>query len=233
MAGPSITEGKIVHVRRRDVDVRFFVTDPSDLVQSNHALGYFYESKDLLLLKDLVRPGSVILDVGSFIGNHAIFFEKFMFPNEVILIEPNPGVLNHLQVNVRLNGLRHVNESFLGIALGDEVGIGAMFVPDHNPSASYFMPNEKGVIRLLPGDVMFGNKVIDFIKIDAENMEMQVLRGLDRVIARCSPDLYVEVSDDHLPAFKQWCDAKGYCVAAEPVRYHHYANYFIRRDAKS
>ena len=163
-------------------------------MQSRHANGFFYESDDLQLLMKHVKPGCVVLDVGSHIGNHAIFFEKFLHAREIILIEPNPATIDHLRINIGLNRLRHVDESFLGFGLGDQIAMGAMRFPLNNPAAAEFVPDfEGGTVRIVPGDFLFAQTVIDFIKIDVEGMEMQVLRGLDQVISRCAPDIYIEV----------------------------------------
>jgi FkbM family methyltransferase len=228
--GKTTTEGRIVRIVTRDVDVSFWVTDPEDLVQSRHMNGSFYESRDLLLLKDHIRPGCVILDIGANIGNHAIFFEKFLHAQEIILIEPHPATIEHLRINIALNRLQHVNESFLGFGLGNEMAIGIMSYPLANPAAARFVPDERGSIRIVPGDLLFAQRIIDFIKIDAEPMGLDVLRGLERVISRCSPDIYIEVGDDHLAEFREWCTAKRYIQIADPVRYSNYANYLIRRS---
>jgi FkbM family methyltransferase len=228
--GKSTIEGKIVRVHSRNIDIRFWVTDPDDLVQSRHVNGFFYESDDLQMLMKHIGRGLAILDVGSHIGNHAIFFEKLLHAREIILIEPNPPTIDHLQINIGLNRLRHVDEAFLGFGLGDKVSQGVMQYPANNPAAAEFVPDvEGGTVRIVPGDLLFAPRIIDFIKIDVEGMEMNVLRGLDRVITRCAPDIYIEVRERHERDFQEWCSAKAYRPITDPIRYRDYANHLIRR----
>jgi FkbM family methyltransferase len=227
--GKTTIEGKIVRVRGRGVELFFWITQPDDLVQSRHLNGFFYESDDLQLLLKHVKQGGVVLDVGSHIGNHAIFFEKLLFAREIILIEPNPAIIDHLQINIGLNRLRHVDESFLGLGLGDEISTGAMRYLLNNAAAAEFVPNvERGTVQIVPGDILFGQRVIDFIKIDVEGMEMQVLRGLDRVISRCAPDIHIEVRESNEHRFRDWCSAKSYHPVAEPIKYSDYKNHLVR-----
>ena len=53
---------------------------------------------------------------------------------------------------------------------------------------------------------------VDFIKIDAEGMEMQVLAGAATIIAAQHPILYVEVVDEGVAEFMAWVDRNGYRV---------------------
>src|SRR5262245_42335101 len=51
--------------------------DELDSIQREiEANGTFYEADELLLIKQHLRPGARIVDAGSNIGNHAIFFDR-------------------------------------------------------------------------------------------------------------------------------------------------------------
>jgi hypothetical protein len=73
------------------------------------------------------------------------------------------------------------------------------------------VPDPAGEVPVVLLDSLPLGKV-DFIKIDAEGMEMQVLAGAATIIAAQHPVLYVEVVDEGIGEFMAWVDRNGYRV---------------------
>ena len=70
----------------------------------------------------------------------------------------------------------------------------------------------------------------DFIKLDVEGMEMQVLAGLEATIARARPRMLVEVDDKNRTAFGMWCLKHGYHHIDDWRVGPHNANYLIEPE---
>jgi FkbM family methyltransferase len=197
----------------QEQEVRFFVRNPYDDQQGVHYRGFFYELGVLEALQKIVRPGIIFLDVGANIGNHTLFAEKFLGAGEVIAIEPNPDAIEILRLNIALNGLRRVNLQHLGFALSDAAESFDITVVENNIGWATLNPSEGGAIRSVVGDDLFAERPIDFIKIDVETMEMHVLRGLARTIARNRPLMFIEVDVENRAAFELWLRENRYRIS--------------------
>lgn len=66
-------------------------------------------------------------------GNHAAYFVKELQAEEVICFEPVPLAKKIPTLNTRLNDIsKRVNLSYLGMALGDQVGTVILKIPPRN-----------------------------------------------------------------------------------------------------
>ena len=144
------------------------------------------------------------------------------------VIEPNGQAMAILRVNLRLNDLEsRVDTSLLGFGLSDRSGTGDMFNLENNLGGARFDLQKTGPFTLRAGDELLGERRFDFIKIDVEGMEIACLRGLEGLIARCRPVLYVEVDNDNVVAFGEWCGSHGYAVQERIRRYTMNENYLV------
>ncbi len=210
-------------------DVRFFVVNQRDVIQSVHAAGRFYEPEELAIITDFFPPGGVFVDIGANIGNHSIFVAKYLHPAQIIAFEPNPAAIRILTTNLLLNGLqRIVDLSHLGVGLSDGPGQACAFEPADNLGGTRFqIAQRENGLRLMPGDAALAQRRVDFIKIDVEGMELRVLDGLAATIARWRPPLFVEVEDDHAEAFRAWTQLHHYVTVRTYRRYAANENYML------
>ena len=181
------------------------------------AFGTFYEHELLRYLAGMVggRNGLVI-DVGANIGNHAVFFARFLGAH-VIAIEPNPSMVPILERNLRKNAAGGGWE-IVEAAAGSSPDRGAVMLPEDGANAGMAQVRTAedgdagpGVdVRTLDG-IVEEHYVRDpaappvrLIKIDVEGMEPDVLEGSARTIERFAPDLVIEAMT---PAEKERIDA--------------------------
>jgi FkbM family methyltransferase len=78
------------------------------------------------------------------------------------------------------------------------------------PDAKYTIEKD---VQVKPLDD-FGIDGVDFIKIDVEGHELEVLKGATATIKKFRPVLLVEVQDENLPAAKLWFQKLGYSHAS-------------------
>ncbi|WP_413718047.1 FkbM family methyltransferase [Silicimonas sp. MF1-12-2] len=210
--------------------VTFCVDFERDPIQRHHRRGKFYERPELEHLRGVVKPKAVILDIGANTGNHTLFFAMHLDAARVIPIEPNPQVYRLLIANVLVNGLRELVElGFLGVGLSDAAAEGfAMEQRRANLGAARMIPDQ-GDIATHTGDALFAGIAPDFIKIDVEGMEMQVLSGLETIIAAHQPVLLVEVDKANDTLFKAWAESRGYGIDQTWSRYEANNNYLLSK----
>lgn len=193
-----------------------------DPIQNALRNGRFYERDELAAIAQLVGPGAHVLDIGSNIGNHALFFATRMKAARVTVIEPNPLAIAPLLANVVVNRLQDVIcTDLLGIGLADrsedgfiirrqQRNLGATRMRKAEEKAVEDDPREQTGFAVHAGDDLFAEESPDFIKIDVEGMEMRVLAGLAKTIARCRPPMLIEVEEICRAAFDGWLEGNGY-----------------------
>ncbi|TMV57847.1 FkbM family methyltransferase [Thioclava sp. BHET1] len=115
----------------------------------------------------------------------------------------------------------------LGLGAGHEEGrFRAVTDNADNLGATHLVADGQGDLRVVALDSLLGEEGVDFLKIDAEGMELEVLAGAAGLIARNRPVIWVETLRENMLAFVQgWCRQNGYCLA-ESVAYVNTMDYF-------
>ena len=67
-----IMSGSLSEVQVEDQSFLFFIRDNEDYIQSLHAQGQLYEQDELLKLREYVKLGGVLVEIGSNVGNHTV-----------------------------------------------------------------------------------------------------------------------------------------------------------------
>jgi FkbM family methyltransferase len=142
--------------------------------------GSFYERQLLVALAARVGQGTVALDCGANIGNHALFFAGVMGLS-VHAFEPVARNANLLAQTVAMNGLGD-RVRIVPTALSDRVAVVAMSTPDAgNPGMFRISASGEGVMTDTLDGYMLAQRIdpaaLALIKIDVEGHEAQVLRG--------------------------------------------------------
>jgi FkbM family methyltransferase len=135
-----------------------------------------------------------------------------MEARSVIPIEPLQRAATAIRALVAENELTNVDLSLVEQAVGATEGrLSGIPSVTAGLGATHFVPDPGGEVAVAPLDNLPLGKV-DFIKIDAEGMEMQVLAGAARLIAAQHPILYIEVVDEGVLEFMAWVDGNQYRV---------------------
>jgi FkbM family methyltransferase len=226
---PVLTQaGIVVTTSIEGREVRFFVANRNDSIQSHHLKGEFYEKEELAIMRKHWRGDRAYLDIGANVGNHACYVSLYLDTTKIIVFEPNPPALEVLRLNLTLNKCANVDTRFLGVAVGATTGR-VKLVPDpkhpNNLGGTSAETDVSGDTPLVPADDLLSVESIGFIKIDVEGMEMEVLSGLERTIRRWRPNLFIEVRDRNADAFAEWAKSHQYQVVEKFARYLNICNY--------
>ncbi|MAL99940.1 MAG: hypothetical protein CL583_15985 [Alteromonadaceae bacterium] len=208
---------------------RMRVLNPNDLIQMTHLRGQFFEADSLAKLKKLIKsPSPRILEVGANIGNHVIWYARYLGAERIYPVEPNPEALTILNQNIDANGIRaRIDTRGMGYGAGKDTGTFRTQTDDSdNLGATRLVADAEGGIETRTLDALMGEDRVDFIKIDAEGMELDVLEGAAGLIARDRPVIWVEVLRENMLGFAQtWCKAAGYRIV-DSTPYVHTIDYF-------
>jgi FkbM family methyltransferase len=178
-----------------------YQTNDTYVGRSFDLYGEFSEG-EVALFRQLIKPGQVVLDIGSNIGAHTVPLAQFVGPSgRVLAFEPQRIPFYSLCANVVLNNLDNVvcHQAAVGEVAGSlavpeldywaENNFGGMeLTRDFSHRRTYTVP------LLKIDDLRLDN--CHFMKIDVEGMERKVLAGAVETIRRFRPILYVE--DDRL-----------------------------------
>ena len=139
----------------------------------------------------LPRAGDVacVYDIGANIGNHTVYFATHS-KAKVFSFEPVPVTFDLLKRNVEQNGLAD-RVTLFNCALGAQEGSARMQVTNELSVARI---TEKGTqetsIKRLDD---MNLPPPDFVKIDVEDYELEVLKGMERTLRESSPVLWIEI----------------------------------------
>lgn len=170
----------------------------------------FFDINQLEMLKDsgIVKSGMNILDIGANIGNHTLYFTKVCKVNYVYAFEPMPKTFEILSKNCQINGLDNVLLN--NYALGRErTTVGIKNFDEDNLGGTSLKYGEGGIC-CQSLDKLDINKKIDFIKIDVEGFEKEVLLGGVELIKRDKPQIYIEIFEKNKNAVDAIMQKMGY-----------------------
>lgn len=160
-------------------------------------------------LTELLQPGDVCVDVGSYIGTTTIPLAQKVGPEGlVIAIEPQQHIFHTLCGNIALNDLQNVT-AFQRAASNFDTAIwvpyinyevegdfGAVSLERQDQLKNLSLEGKAYPIATISLDQMRLAKV-NLIKTDVEGMEMQVLKGSVQTIQRYKPFLYIRFDREH------------------------------------
>jgi FkbM family methyltransferase len=224
----ALEQGRIYTGIFQGKHVKWLITNRGDEIQGKQLKCGFYESAELRDLLADIGPRQRIVDIGANIGNHSVFFVQHFGCKELTAIEPYPPALRHLLANLALNYEADVQIRICPVALGSAAGTVALRPPTRfNVGLTRVSFSEGGSTPIRTGDELIGTSPVDFIKIDVEGMELQVLDGLGRVLQNQRPALYIEVSVANRNGFFDRMRRLNYDVARETKAYGDQANFTL------
>ena len=99
-----------------------------------------------------------------------------------------------------------------GVALSDATESGVMSDVAHNLGAATFCAQDDGAVRAMRGDELLAAADFDLLKIDVEGMELPALHGLEALISRCRPRIFIEILEPSRSEFHAWLRDHDYHV---------------------
>lgn len=155
--------------------------------------------------KQIVAPGHVVCDIGANIGLVTMLLSTLVGPGgHVYAFEPNPTPFDSLQSAISRN--QRSNVTALQIALGAKSEVCNLSIPNLNSgAASLRTSSDLQTTRSIPVNVrtldevaiQYGIEKIQFMKIDVEGFESEVLQGCSHILKMSPPDAILFEMNDH------------------------------------
>jgi FkbM family methyltransferase len=185
------------------------VSNPS--VPIGYHLRFFgsYERQLRAVMRRVLRPGSVALDVGANVGWHTLLMSRLVGSEGcVVAVEANPSVRRMLDMHLSMNGAGNVR--VVPFALAAKAQTLDFVGPDFdNPGAGdghVASEEERSSGQTIKVQARTADEVaeeqelkrLDFVKIDVEGFEWPVLQGARECLARFRPAVVFEFDANYV-----------------------------------
>lgn len=159
----------------------------------------------------------ILLDIGAHIGKYSLTTARNVGAKGVIVaVEPHPVNFKALQKNIELNNLKNVvalniaawnADCKLNLFIGDIAG-------HHSAKVNRGLGFVKVNARAMDDVVRELNlPKINWIKIDVEGAEFEVLCGLSETIKKYKPKIIIEITKKNLDKVKEFMKKQEYqCI---------------------
>jgi FkbM family methyltransferase len=174
-----------------------FIHNSGEIVSDNIVYtNNFFEINFLDYIKQNYNKQQCILDIGANIGNHSMFFAKFLNCEMVYSFEPFPRNISLLKTNM---GNYENKSKIFEIALSNKEGSMPLYNSQHNNFGGFSLHSySNGTSYLVNPSInvitldSLNLKNISMIKIDVENHENEVLEGAKNTILNNKPIIFIE-----------------------------------------
>ena len=160
-----------------------------------------------------LKQGAYGLDIGAHVGCFSIFMALLVgSEGRIEAIEPMPANLALLEKNIAQNDLGHVINLHEACCAAREGGVFLNLGPSSFESS---LSNDFGhgsipVPALTVDGLALKNGKLDFLKLDVEGAELDVLQGAETALAKFRPTLVIELHPPMAAEVPVFMQQKGY-----------------------
>ena len=161
-----------------------------------------YELPTLKLIKRLLKPSDMILDIGANVGYTSLTFAKFINDKgKIFSFEPEKKNYNTFLKNIKLNKFNNIYPHKLAVAdenksiklylsKSENDGIHSTLLHTDTLSENY---EEVEAVKM--DDFVKNNNItkVNFVKIDVEGAEIDVINGMKQVMSDNQPVIILEL----------------------------------------
>ncbi len=191
-----------------------------------------YESENYNFLKEQVKPGMHIIDIGAHIGLFSSVCSQLTGPDgKIVCFEPTPGTFKLLQQTLKLNHCSNVIP--VQAAVSDKDGMATFYVSETaGCNSNSLIKNKLGGgsqaydVMLVTLDSIINDHSLkpSLVKIDAEGAELDVLKGGITMFKKYKPILilglhpeFIKEKKDSLEAIWDLLNDCGYEVLLDEM----------------
>jgi len=184
-------------------------------------------------LEQFLVPGGVFMDIGGNTGIYTVKAAQYFRMHgggKVVTYEPLPEMIMHLQQNLQINGFDNVR--LRGFCLGEKSGTADLWLNFRRPASSGLVHRDSAAISF--STIVFALDAVwpleeldrlDYVKMDVEGAEAQVLAGGAETLRRFRPIIQLETGrvDPRLdlPRYCSWQSPGGpnkVCIPEENAK---------------
>jgi FkbM family methyltransferase len=161
-----------------------------------HRLGLMGAAERKIFRK-FIRAGMTVVDVGANLGLYSLAMAEMTGPTgRVISFEPDPDLYSLLRGNCEINNAGNVEaiQSALG-RNSDKMTLHRLTLNsggNHLGSGERVSFGRPVTVEVAVFDSLFPGVRPDFIKVDVQGWELNVLRGMERTLSDADPVIFLE-----------------------------------------
>jgi FkbM family methyltransferase len=158
------------------------------------------EAGDIQHLKNYVKPGEVVIDIGANVGFYTKRLARWVSGDGfVIAVEPETTNFHQLIRNLDNSGTAAVVRTYQGVA-AEQSGTLKLAVSPLHPGDHKIAPDGVDVTAFTIDELVRKEAAprVCLLKIDVQGAEERVLRGAQETIQRDHPAIYIEIDDEAL-----------------------------------
>jgi len=197
----ALIRDDVFSIQFEDTSVKFYLPSATkDIVQrSIFQTDEFFEQNLLIKMRKYINSASVVIDAGTNIGNHTIFFAKICNAKEVHSFEPLKTVFTIFEKNLALNAITNVRGH--NLALGECAGLASINgYSSISVGSTQFEMDAAGAFKVITLDSL-NLPQVDFCKIDVEGMQLEFLKGARTTLEACKPVIWIEMLNKECAMF--------------------------------
>lgn len=205
---------------------RFALLENDQIISKSLRIYGEWAQDEIDILSEFIERGQTVLDVGAFIGTHSRAFSAMVGESgRVISFEPRQDTLTVLAKNVEFAQYKNIFVHPVGLGRAEESRHIAHISEESANNFGGFSIEPLAESANTPFDAIEVRKIdsyasdlssVDFIKIDVEGMETDVLIGATEIIERYKPSIFTECNTAESGlAVLQFC--KDHCYSAYGV----------------
>ena len=153
-----------------------------------------YSESEASMFGHFLKPGMTAVEVGANIGAHTLALAELVGPRgRVLAFEPQRVVFQMLCANLAVNGIEHVDAHWAAVGKASgEITVPRLPATIRNNFGGIAIGGERGdAVRLVTLDSL-ELPACDFLKVDVEGMEHDVILGARDTIRRTRPTISLE-----------------------------------------
>lgn len=186
----------------RTVHGDFFWLDPNKYLDKNIIKKGCFERKSTELLKNLIKKGDIVIDVGANIGYYSVIFSRLVGEDgKVMIFEPTYHYREVLETNLEANDINNAEIYDYGLSNKEdeiEIAIGDCSATLHWVADLPATKQEKIKLKTFDSFISEHNiKKVDFIKIDIDGHEPLFLEGGWDSLEKLKPIILLEVNHEN------------------------------------
>ena len=185
---------------------------------------------EIEIYETCIKKNSCVIEVGSHIGSLTLPISKLC--SSVFAFEPQRTIFQLLNTNLCINNihnvyaymnavgsenkqiiLKEIDYNNVDVVHGINTG-GIKLNQLQSPSNGYLIP----MVKL--DDVIPPESYVSFIKVDAETMELEVIKGAERIIKKDRPIMYLESNPNSDMKLEEYVKGLGYKIYAHAPNYY-------------
>jgi FkbM family methyltransferase len=199
------------------------------LVTPSAGLRYFSRSMDTVdpvllgLVKEVVRPQSVVWDIGANVGLFTFAAASLAGPKgQVVALEPDAWLVQLLRRSASMQPSTSAPVKIVPAAVASSLSLRILCLAQRSRAANYLAEfgtiqtggsrEEQTIIALTLDWLLEFVPAPSVLKIDVEGAELEVFHGARKLFHTCRPVVLCEVIPNTAPAVTEFLVSQGYRI---------------------